>query len=205
MVAVPRVFRHLRQPSTHPVLRPHRLIAFVCLLSTGVAACGARRQPVPAPRPPDLLSPATAGGVALGIPSGRASPCRAQDADPVTQGLGYARFFALEDTATTLPRWSRSLTLDVDSAGRPRRLRALAVLPGMPGTPGTFNPFGPADRVDVVVAFLAADGHVEGGLLLSRGLDEPAPHHYYTGDPLPASLHAASVRLARMIRARCER
>jgi hypothetical protein len=56
-----------------------------------------------------------------------------------------------------------------------------------------------------VVAFLAPDGHVESGLLTSRGVDEPAPNHYYTGDPLPAGLHAASMRLAHLIRDRCAR
>lgn len=144
--------------------------------------------------------------MALGLPSGRASPCRVRMPDAYdARDRGYARRFELTDSAAALPLWTRDLTLDVDSAGRPRRLRALAVLPGMPGTPGEFNPLGPVVHVDVVVAFLASDGRVKGGVVGRLGADRPAPHGHYTGDPLPASLHAPSIRLAQAVRGRCAR
>jgi len=115
----------------------------------------------------------------------------------------------LEDSPSGRAGWTRRVTLELDSAGRPRRLRANASAPVPPAGPG------PADALmsDFVTASIATDGRVErgrvgrveGGLAVRGDGSRWEPHHYRSGDPLPAALQQAVVHLARAVRERCLR
>jgi len=155
---------------------------------TGSAGGGALRADAP-------------GAVALAPLGARTSPCRTdstRSADLHARGLRQRLEF--EDQPVGRAGWRRRVLLELDSADRPRRIRVLA---GATSTTRDARRPLAGDTLDLVQAWLIGGALVESGLVARVDENTRPPHHYWTGDPLPALLHGAVVDFARAALAWC--
>jgi hypothetical protein len=97
-------------------------------------------------------------------PLGEAVTCGADTADSDARAQGSRRRLDVRDRPRSRGRWERRVALELDSAGRPLRLRVFA------STPGALAASQPArDTVDFAQAWFAGDGRVERGVVARTG------------------------------------